>query len=757
MQINDRYEFYDELDLDRTTEEGSPAYLSSNADRKVRNKYRLLAVLVHSGGVNGGHYYAFIRPDGENWLRFDDERVEKANENDAINDNWGGDCMKTANPGLGGGYGNALRMSRFSNAYMLVYVRESDWDSIMCEVTAEDISQHVRTRLEAEEAEKERLREERNTAHLYTLVRIATEQDMKDQIGHHIYFDLIDFNRVPLTLKLFKTQKFSEVQQRVAETLGVPADRQRFWKWSHRQNNTLRPSLPLMAGPDNKIGQLSDTRHANGQQGKLTHFDLFLEVRPENKPFVEVSKSSAFLFFKRYFPGDASTSPGLEYSGKFIFSSFNKVADAMDVFRTMAGLPKDTPLRALEEVKSQPNVMIEELEPMQNFASCKIELGDILLFQEEPKPGVESSSSFPLVEDFMKNVINRVTVTFKPKADDDEEDEEGEGGGEDAGSQMKKSTFDLDLFRDMSYDTVSQAVADHLGLDHPLKVRLTLQNQHTKLPRAQSVMYGKCNALEEMIRTPYYDGPLNPLLYYEVIDRPLPEFERLAKLKIAYHDKKHDEIKTITVSLPKDSQIADVLEKIRKEIPLEEHSDAPLRFMDIYQWKIWQVYDPNDVIEKSITPGSINHWRVEVVPEDQRDLDQPGRLHVQCLQLDESQTKAAFPCSDPFIMSIGEKETVGELKERVKNEMEIPEEEFENWKAVIVDGQRMSMEPCEDDSAVVTEKLNVAMLDGTRLYGHVLDRQMIGFLHENKNPRRTHAHIRNPSFYGQDRALKIKA
>lgn len=70
-QINDRYEFPDELDLD--VEGGK--WLSENADRSVRNLYKLHSVLVHSGGVHGGHYYAYIQPDGKRWLKFDDERV----------------------------------------------------------------------------------------------------------------------------------------------------------------------------------------------------------------------------------------------------------------------------------------------------------------------------------------------------------------------------------------------------------------------------------------------------------------------------------------------------------------------------------------------------------------------------------------------------------------------------------------------------------------------------------------------------------
>ena len=74
-QINDRYEFPLELDLDT----GDGKYLTEDADRSVRNLYHLHSVLVHSGGVHGGHYYAFIRPDlaGDQWFKFDDERVTK--------------------------------------------------------------------------------------------------------------------------------------------------------------------------------------------------------------------------------------------------------------------------------------------------------------------------------------------------------------------------------------------------------------------------------------------------------------------------------------------------------------------------------------------------------------------------------------------------------------------------------------------------------------------------------------------------------
>ena len=56
---------------------GDGKYLSPDADRSKRNKYRLHSVLVHSGGTHGGHYYAYSRPDGVNWLKFEDEQVRR--------------------------------------------------------------------------------------------------------------------------------------------------------------------------------------------------------------------------------------------------------------------------------------------------------------------------------------------------------------------------------------------------------------------------------------------------------------------------------------------------------------------------------------------------------------------------------------------------------------------------------------------------------------------------------------------------------
>ena len=51
----------------------------------------------------------------------------------------------------------------------------------------------------------------------------------------------------------------------------------------------------------------------------------------------------------------------------------------------------------------------------------------------------------------------------------------------------------------------------------------------------------------------------------------------------------------------------------------------------VCRWKIWQIFDPAARVD-SITETAW-HLRAEVVAEEEEGLDQPGALHVNCLQI----------------------------------------------------------------------------------------------------------------------------
>ena len=118
-------------------------------------------MLVHSGGPHGGHYYAFIKSD-DKWYKFDDELVKEETESRAITEQFGRaiPCLLTVCDQLGAGdedkpittnFAGGVKYPKQSTAYMLVYIRMSDWDRFMCEAGKEDISEPIRKRLEVRE------------------------------------------------------------------------------------------------------------------------------------------------------------------------------------------------------------------------------------------------------------------------------------------------------------------------------------------------------------------------------------------------------------------------------------------------------------------------------------------------------------------------------------------------------------------------------------------------------------------------------
>lgn len=54
--------------------------------------------------------------------------------------------------------------------------------------------------MQAEKAEKEKKKKEKQEAHLYTIIKVARDQDLSSQIGSTQFFDLVDHDKVWLQL-----------------------------------------------------------------------------------------------------------------------------------------------------------------------------------------------------------------------------------------------------------------------------------------------------------------------------------------------------------------------------------------------------------------------------------------------------------------------------------------------------------------------------------------------------------------------------
>ncbi|VAI05570.1 unnamed protein product [Triticum turgidum subsp. durum] len=386
VKINDRYEFPLQLDLDR--DDGK--YLAPDADRSIRNLYTLHSVLVHSGGVHGGHYYAFIRPTlADKWYKFDDERVTKEDTKKAFEDQYGGEEEEL--PQINPGFNNTpFKFTKYSNAYMLVYIRESDKEKIMCNVDESQI------RLKKEQEEKEHKKKEKAEAHLYTIIKIARDEDLKEQTGKDIYFDLVDHEKVR-SFRIQKQLPFSTFKEEVAKEYGIPVQFQRFWLWAKRQNHTYRPNRPLNPHEETQsVGQLREISN-KAQNAEL-------------KLFLEVEICSLFLLLRR--------------AKKIFFFSSNCTIPKKKCFVKALGKPSDI-LRKLTEmagIKFEPKVMCEHIDKKLTFRASQLEDGDIVCFQKSPKADSGTQVRYPDVPSFLEYVHNRQVVHFrsleKPKDDE---------------------------------------------------------------------------------------------------------------------------------------------------------------------------------------------------------------------------------------------------------------------------------------------------------------------------------------------------
>jgi ubiquitin carboxyl-terminal hydrolase 7 len=134
MKINDRYEFPETFD--------AAPYLSDEADRSEPWIYQLHGVLVHSGDLNAGHYYAFIKPTKDGWFyKYDDDKVTKATMREVLEDNFGGEYRMPNGTVV---THKSTPILRQNSAYMLVYIRQNRLDDVLLPVTKEDTPAHLR-------------------------------------------------------------------------------------------------------------------------------------------------------------------------------------------------------------------------------------------------------------------------------------------------------------------------------------------------------------------------------------------------------------------------------------------------------------------------------------------------------------------------------------------------------------------------------------------------------------------------------------
>lgn len=131
IKVNSRYDFPEFLDLSPFLYRGAGGCPGADCDgeesepKKVKGAasgYSLFSVIVHSGVVDEGHFYCYLKL-GDRYYKFNDDQVYECSKYEAVDWNYGGL------------YPNAGREKCFS-AYYLAYVKDTEPSSRLLDVRA---------------------------------------------------------------------------------------------------------------------------------------------------------------------------------------------------------------------------------------------------------------------------------------------------------------------------------------------------------------------------------------------------------------------------------------------------------------------------------------------------------------------------------------------------------------------------------------------------------------------------------------------
>jgi len=224
--------------------------------------YLLHSVVVHSGDVNSGHYYAYIRPNlDERWVKFDDDNVTPCSDFAAVEDNFGGSDLNVLNyfdrtP-------SELRnmtlptRARIHNAYILVYIREDSAADVLRTPDPMQVNSRMVERCNAEVRMAEQRRREKMESQSKIRINLVFENDLLEMKGFW------DHTQIPEghSFKTHRDELVKELIEKAHTILEVPQGNlvcfSLHYRVPHRQvrfnfmqpASLLRNNIPPLSSP----------------------------------------------------------------------------------------------------------------------------------------------------------------------------------------------------------------------------------------------------------------------------------------------------------------------------------------------------------------------------------------------------------------------------------------------------------------------------------------------------------------------------
>ncbi|KAI9659775.1 MAG: hypothetical protein M1829_006537 [Trizodia sp. TS-e1964] len=673
-KINDRYEFPETFD--------AAPYLSKDADKTEPYIYQLHGVLVHSGDVNAGHYYAFLKPEKDGWFfKFDDERVTKATMKEVLDENFGGEYdIPNGHIGIRNPYTRTLSTKRSMSAYMLVYIRQSRIDNILLDVSADHLSPHIRKKFEEERALQRQRLKERQEQHLYMAVRVVTEETYKMHTG----CDLTTWDAIiakdpaaPRYYRILKSKKLSEFVEQIAADLGENPAHLRLWCMVHRQNKTIRADAPIPFEPDLTLEEVyircvSKTLEFRSWIEKATFFENDLPVW-HSIP----SKSSYIILFLKHFD---VVEQKLSGAGHIYVRKLDKISDLASHITNMMGWPASTPLLLFEVcykmdilgttadvLKEIKPAMIDSIKPRLTYHQAEIQDGDIICFQKNYSQNeiaaFAEEGKRTDVRGHYDFLMNQIRIRFFNKLS----------------RNISDGAFDLALSRKTTYEQLSIKTGEYLKVD-PTHIRFWTVHSTTGKPK-QSVKRTPNGLLQNILASHFNpisgSHPGADTLFYEILDLSLSEMETKKVVRVTWLTEGMTKEDSYDILVAKNGTVKDLVPLLEKKAKINAEDTRHIRFFETHNHK------PHKVLHGDCHVAGITEFvslYAEKIPEEELNIGENERF-VNVIHFN---TEPINVHSVPFRFLIKPDEKFKDTKIRLEKRTGIKGKHFEMMKFAIV-------------------------------------------------------------------------
>lgn len=665
IKFNDRFEFSDIIKLDKFLEqpEATPA------------TYILHAVLVHSGDNHGGHYVVFINTDGKNrWCKFDDDVVSCCKKEEAINQNYGGDDDDLN-----------LNTRNCSNAYMLVYIRESELRNVLQEVTTEDIPDELNERLKEEKHMENIKRIERNEAGSVVTINVVLE----DYFETHQTSELFNIERVNARFfKIKKNTKVCDLVKTLSTAFNVPTNKMRIWPLVQKSMQTIRPvSFDFIEKGNDVIG------HFIGNQNNWQLFVELLTFESPQQSLPQFDKENEVLIFLKFYD---PYSKRLNYCGSISVNIGAKLFDIVPKLNMKVDFPENTELMIYRENGSTVEYLTNLNDTFKKTPDCQI-----IIFQKlQHDPSLE----LPTVEDYFKDLLFRIEVTFIDK------------------SNPNDNGFVLELSNRANYEQMAKTVAHRINTD------------------PYTIQFFKCQNYKDVPGTALscsYSGNLNSIfqctpkamkkIFYQKLSMNINELESKKQFKCLWLSPNMKEEKELVLYPTKSGTVRTLLDEAAKVVEFSENGTKRLRISEIAGHKIMPG-PPEDTQLNALQPGTENltsqkTYRLEEIPLDELEIGTNEML----IPVSHFYKEVYNTFGTPFFIKVSQDEPFSNIKTRIQKKLVIPDKEFEKFKFAIISMGRI--EHITDDST----KINLAAFNASPSAA----RPFLGLEHVNKSQKRS--------------------